>query len=167
MPEDMALFGEEQGMAPQGGMPQGEIPQDSTMPLFEERGQNEFNKMAQNAPMFGGSEQEGFMESAGTEPIPYERLMTYIQQVLDATPELAEEVIGRIQQSGLSVADIENLGALSVISLANPEMYPSLVETMKAMFPETKETLTGDLEDDGPMLVNFVIAAFVNEGGII
>lgn len=162
MPEDMALFGQEQDIPSE----QGGIPQDAGMALFEEGQGDSFQQMTERSPMFGAQEDD-FMSKNGSEPIPYERLMMYIEQVLSQSPEAAQDIMDRIQQSGLSVEDIENLGALSAISLANPDMYPALSKTMKSMFPELNETITEDIEDDGPMLVEFVAAAKVNEGGII
>lgn len=156
-PEEMLLLQEQQ------------TPEMSGDALFSEdqTQANEFNDVADSANMIGENNQdENFMDGK-IQPIPYERLMMHIQQAIQEDPAIAEEVMQNIQQSGLSRQDIEEIAVLAAVSLANPDIYPSLIETIKSKFPETRESLTGDLAEDDDILTNWVIAAYVNEGGMI
>lgn len=113
-----------------------------------------------------GKSDEGFM-SGKVKAIPAERLMMQIQKHVEQDPEGAQEIIQNIAASGLSRQDIEDLSVLAVVILGRPELYESISETIKARFPETREVLTGDLEEDDDILINWVLAAYLNEGGLI
>jgi len=141
---------------------------DNSMQQTPQENLGAFDSAMEQSPdqMLPQEEDDGFLQGKVI-GIPTERLLMLIQQEVQNDPEGAQEVMQNIAASGLSRQDIEDLGMFATVILRRPETYPMLLETIKADFPETKEVLTGDLEEDDDILTNWVIAAYLNEGGVI
>jgi len=123
--------------------------------------------MSQNPEMEMGQEQPMSPQGGEVEGVDVDTQIQQAMQLLQSDPEAAQEVIQRIQQSGLDNDMIEILGFMSTKAMETPSKYPILAQAIVAMIPELQQVITGELQSDGEFLSGLILAAVANEGGVI
>lgn len=147
------------GMPPEmmgGGMA---MDQGGQMPMSPE----EEMMMAQEQGM-GGAEMSpmGFPK-----PTSIEELTDRFTQIEQEAPEIAEDVMQGMAESGLQGDMLESIGILCVMAILKPEDWPAILQEILQMYPQESVVFTEDYEDSLEDLYEIAFAAFLNEGGEI